>query len=148
MKLFSLVCAIVIMSLCGALRTKVTKLNNGILLQESGTIRVKVANYQLFLTQNKPSRFHWTAASTVVAHNLNRYANTLGIAPTNWISRYTLVTRLLSSVHTRSKRGWINFVGKASKFLFGTATTGDVDTIKRNLDEITDRESIVRHQVN
>jgi len=149
MKLISsFACALVIVALCSALRTKVQKLNNGILLQESGTIRVKVANYQVFITQNKPTRNHWLSASANIVAALKRNARMINTPPAEWLRRHALVTRLLTNDQSRSKRGLINFIGKASRYLFGTATTDDVNKIKRNLEEITDRESEVRHQVN
>ena len=34
---------------------------------------------------------------------------------------------------SRSKRGIFDFVGKISKYLFGTATSGDIEALKRHM---------------
>ncbi len=42
----------------------------------------------------------------------------------------------LHPIHSRSKRGRLNVVGKASKFLFGTATENDVCDLREHYNRV------------
>ena len=77
--------------------------------------------------------------------------NTINHDELLWTQRVDIVDRLWSKLNrspSRGKRGLFDFIGKASKSLFGTATTEDIENVKNVLRAMQQTTSTSVHRVN
>ena len=65
-----------------------------------------------------------------------------------WLKRLGRLHSNLLKVQVRRKRGFFNFIGSASKTLFGTATNEDVENIRKILRNMQHTGATTTHRVN
>ena len=65
-----------------------------------------------------------------------------------WMRRLSKLTSKLNRSRSRVKRGLFNFIGEASRSLFGTATVRDVQQIRRIIRDMKKNGATATHRIN
>ena len=137
---------------------ELTRLNDGILVNKKEDVRTLALQYEVIITIQPPTwppdvltaiqQLRGRVVDVMTIHTLNIEDRT------NWLSRLDMMLHKVSKnltmniVYNRHKRSLFGVIGKLSKSLFGTATEGDVQRIATVLQQNSNAQNKVIHQVN
>ena len=137
-----------------------TTIPDGLIVTKNENVRTVATEYEVLIVIQPPV---WPPELTKAIARVRRRANDMtGPAmltredTSMWLKRLDRLKPTLDAsdsstnfrIVTRQKRGLINFVGKISKTLFGTATSEDVERIGRILQQSSKEQSKIVHRVN
>ena len=137
---------------------ELTRLNDGILVNKKEDVRTLALQYEVIITIQPPA---WpTDVLTAIQQLRERVVDVMTIHTlniedrTNWLSRLDMMLHKVSKnvtmniVYNRHKCSLFGVIGKLSKSLFGTATEEDVQRIATVLQQNSNTQNKVIHQVN
>lgn len=133
---------------------ELTPVPDGVVLQNRGKARVQSGDVHLFVAipRNTETLLKGELKDAVKAarnaiDSLER--DTIGKSSLKGVSVLNLLRNRLERISPRERvrRGLFDFVGKASGFLFGTATTEDVEAVKAALKQTHEKlTAVIEHQ--
>ena len=141
----------------------VSTLDDGLLVAKTEKVREVRKEYEVLIVIEKPKiPLPFVSMLQLARRGLNTMSSMKHISlemKNKWRSRLDALLDLDSRERvmessktrtsiTRTKRGLLDFVGKISKSLFGTATVEDVQRIAKAVEESRGQQSKVVHQLN
>ena len=128
-----------------------TKLPNGLLITKQERTYAVSKELEVLIVIKAPE---WPSELKLLINRAMKKVSRFpgaGLFTTNdrmqWMQRLTNL-RTLIPVPSRKRRGLLDFVGKLSKSLFGTATSADVERIAKVVETVAASQGKVLHRVN